>query len=344
MSTTLQFRRDTAANWIATNPTLAQGELGLETDTSAYKIGDGSSTWVNLAYNQLAPELTLMQLAAQSSDPSAPSPGNLVVFSRAIAGRMMLKQVGPSGLSTALQPFLARNKVGYWAAPGNATTLPGVFGYTAPTAFGTATTRSVATTNLFTRLRRLGYVSAASIGSLTYQYVAVAQVTLGDGAGNGGFYKLCRFGISDAVVVSGSRMFCGVSSAVTAPTNVEPSTLTNSIGIGHGSADTTMRIYYGGSSAQTPIDLGINFPSNTRNTDAYELALFAPSDSDNICYYEVTRLNTGDVAIGMLTGTAGTALPSSSTLLAYQRIWRCNNATAQAVGYDIMSDYIETDN
>lgn len=343
-TTTIQFRRDTAANWITNNPTLAQGEVGLETDTLAYKVGDGSTAWNSLNYNQLAPELTTLLLDGQSSDPSTPSTGNLAVYGKAIAGRMMTKQIGPSGIATAFQPFLARNKVGYWASPGNATTVPGVFGYTAPTTTGTATTRSVATTSLFTRMRRLAYVSSATAGSLCYQYVAFAQVTVGDGSGNGGFYKICRFGISDTAAVSSARMFCGVSSTTTAPTNVEPSTLTNSVGMGHGASDTTMHIYYGGSSAQTPIDLGSSFPSNTRSTDVYELALFAPSNSNNTVYYEVTRINTGNVATGTLTGTAGTVLPSSTTLLSYQRIWRTNNATALAVAYDIMSDYIETDN
>jgi hypothetical protein len=344
MSTQIQFRRDIAANWTANNPTLAQGELGLETDTNSYKIGDGATTWDNLSYRQLAPEITTLLLDGQSSDPSIPSSGDLIVYSKAIAGRMMLKQLGPSGIATALQPILARNKVGYWASPGNNTTLPGVFGYTAPTTTGTATTRSVAITSFFTRMRRMSYASAATAGSLAYQYVSVAQVTIGDGSGNGGFYKICRFGISDTAAVSGARMFCGVSSTTSAPTNVEPSTLTNSIGVGHGASDTTMHIYYGGSSAQTPIDLGSNFPSNTRSTDVYELALFAPTNSSNTVYYEVTRLNTGNVATGTLTGTAGTVLPSSTTLLSYQRIWRCNNTTALAVAYDIMSDYIETDN
>jgi hypothetical protein len=344
MSTTIQFRRDTAANWTSNNPTLAQGEVGLETDTNAYKIGDGVTPWANLGYNQLAPEITTLLLDGQSSDPTPPAAGNLTVYAKSIAGRMMLKQIGPSGLATAVQPFLARNKIGYWASPGNATTVPGVFGYTAPTTGGTVTTRSVATTNLFTRMRRLSYVSSSTAGSLAYQYVAFAQVTVGDGAGNGGFYKLCRFGISDTAAVSGARMFCGVSSSTSAPTNVEPSTLTNSIGVGHGAADTTMHLYYGGSAAQTPIDLGANFPANTRSADVYELALFAPSNSNNTVYYEVTRINTGNVAAGTLTGTAGVALPSSTTLLSYQRIWRSNNTTALAVAYDIMSDYIETDN
>lgn len=47
---TLQLRRDTAANWTAANPTLASGEIGLETDTDQIKIGDGATAWNSLAY------------------------------------------------------------------------------------------------------------------------------------------------------------------------------------------------------------------------------------------------------------------------------------------------------
>lgn len=46
----IQMRRDTAANWTSTNPTLAAGEYGFETNTNGIKLGDGSTTWVNLGY------------------------------------------------------------------------------------------------------------------------------------------------------------------------------------------------------------------------------------------------------------------------------------------------------
>ncbi|MBW4061184.1 hypothetical protein HJC99_01260 [Candidatus Saccharibacteria bacterium] len=347
MADQIQFRRDTAANWTSNNPTLAQGEVGLESDTNAYKVGDGSTAWNSLTYNQLSPEITTLTLDGQSSDPSTPASGDLVVYAKPLAGRMMLKQQGPSGLTTPVQPFLARNKIGYWASPGNAATLPGVFGYTSPTVIGSATTRSVVTTSMFTRARRLGYTSATSTNAYAAQYVNVYQVTVGDGSGNGGFYKICRFGISDALVVTGASMFCGLEDNSNIPANgtaIDPTTLTNAIGMGHGTSDTTMHIYYGGSAAQTPIDLGSNFPANTHSTDLYDLALYAPPNSNNTVYYEVTRLNTGDVATGTLTGTAGTVLPSSTTLLSYQRIWRCNGTSGKAVAYDVLSDYIETDN
>ena len=50
MAVKIQMRRDTAAAWTAANPTLAAGEMGLETDTTYYKIGDGSTAWNSLAY------------------------------------------------------------------------------------------------------------------------------------------------------------------------------------------------------------------------------------------------------------------------------------------------------
>lgn len=50
MAVKIQMRRDTAAAWTAANPTLAAGEMGLETDTTYYKIGDGTTAWNSLAY------------------------------------------------------------------------------------------------------------------------------------------------------------------------------------------------------------------------------------------------------------------------------------------------------
>ena len=48
--TQIQFRRGTAAQWTTTNPTLAAGEFGWESDTNKAKIGTGSTAWTALAY------------------------------------------------------------------------------------------------------------------------------------------------------------------------------------------------------------------------------------------------------------------------------------------------------
>jgi hypothetical protein len=46
----IQVRRGTASQWTSANPTLAAGELGVESDTNLFKFGNGSTTWTALAY------------------------------------------------------------------------------------------------------------------------------------------------------------------------------------------------------------------------------------------------------------------------------------------------------
>lgn len=50
MATQIQVRRDLSSNWNSVNPILAQGEMGLETDTNKFKFGNGTDTWSLLAY------------------------------------------------------------------------------------------------------------------------------------------------------------------------------------------------------------------------------------------------------------------------------------------------------
>lgn len=50
MAQQIQIRRDTSTNWSSVNPSLAQGELGLETNTGKVKIGDGTTAWNSLSY------------------------------------------------------------------------------------------------------------------------------------------------------------------------------------------------------------------------------------------------------------------------------------------------------
>lgn len=48
--TEIKPRRGTAAQWASTNPVLASGEMGLESDTKKIKFGDGTTTWNSLGY------------------------------------------------------------------------------------------------------------------------------------------------------------------------------------------------------------------------------------------------------------------------------------------------------
>jgi len=53
MAVNIQLRRGTAAEWTAANPTLAVGEIGIETDTDLFKIGNGSDDWDTRPYGGL---------------------------------------------------------------------------------------------------------------------------------------------------------------------------------------------------------------------------------------------------------------------------------------------------
>lgn len=50
MATRMQQRRGTADQWTSVNPVLSAGEIGVETDTNQFKIGDGITNWSALSY------------------------------------------------------------------------------------------------------------------------------------------------------------------------------------------------------------------------------------------------------------------------------------------------------
>ena len=272
-----------------------------------------------------------------TTNPTTPAAGNVRMFRRSIAGRQMPAFVGPSGLDSAVQPLFARNKIGRLTPLGNQTTISSD-GLISPTNFGTTTNRSVSTTNLFTRTRRIGFSTNTTAGTVAGTRIASSQFTMGNGAGLGGFFWVVRFGFS--ALVSDTRAFFGMRPDST-PTNVEPSGLTNCIGVGRGAADSNLVLYSGGSSPGAPIDLGPDFPANTSNVDLYELALFSPPAQAGLVNWQVTRLNTGHTASGQLIGTSS-VLPTTA-LLSGAHFWITNNASAAAVGFDLVSLYVETD-
>lgn len=104
-------------------------------------------------------------------------------------------------------------------------------------------------------------------------------------------------------------------------------------------------LYYGGSTAQTPINLNTlsgtsNFAANTAAVDPYELNLTCLPGDQNVSW-EVINLRTGTSVSGTITNTTpGTTLPLNSAGLTY-RFWRTNNASAVACGLDISTFAIE---
>lgn len=277
------------------------------------------------------------QLLAIES-PSAPVAGARL-FGRSIAGRAMPAFIGPSGLDSALQPLLARNKIA-WANPNGNSTAISVVGI-ALSATGTATAANVATTNIHTAIRRLEYaVTTASATAVAGFRSTALQYHIGAPATPyGGFFFVCRFGRSRGVAANATlRGFVGLSSLTGAPTDVEPSTTeTNAIGVCCNAADTNWHIVHrAGTAAATRIDTG--FAKAVSDTsEMYELAMFtSPTAAAVTVRFE--RLSDGAVFEREIT----TNLPAVTQLLA-PRGWHSVGGTSSVIGIALASLYIETD-
>jgi len=50
MPVQVQLRRGTTSDWSTANPTLASGEIGVDTSLTKFKVGNGSTAWNSLGY------------------------------------------------------------------------------------------------------------------------------------------------------------------------------------------------------------------------------------------------------------------------------------------------------
>lgn len=81
MAQQIQVRRDTAANWTSANPVLAVGEIGFETDTGRFKIGNGSTAWTSRSYAAPATNAVSDHAALTTNVHGIENTANLVVTS-----------------------------------------------------------------------------------------------------------------------------------------------------------------------------------------------------------------------------------------------------------------------
>ncbi len=132
MAVQIQLRRGTAAAWTAANPTLAAGELVIETDTDKYKIGDGSTAWTSLGYSSLPSTAIANTVVDAKGDIVAATADNTV--SRLAVGTDTYVLTADSGEATGL----------IWAAP----TTGDITAVVAGTNIGGGATSGSATVNL----------------------------------------------------------------------------------------------------------------------------------------------------------------------------------------------------
>lgn len=290
-----------------------------------------------------------VNITSNTSVPTTPATSTIQLFSSSLASKETLSSVDDAGVVINYQASLNQKQIFRWNPIFATATLPPSDGIQFTTPVGTATARASGATagSVLGAWKRLGLVSAATAGSLCH--IRSGATTTGLACFNAGttmpgdlFYS-ARFGISDAATVAGARMFVGLAGSTAAASNVEPNTLFTCLGIAQLSTDATQlyMVCGGNTTAQTAVGLGAtNFPIN--NTNAYEISIYCSKVSATVIYYTAKNLTNGVSVSGSFTGTVATIPNGTSTVNGLAvHFWRTNNATALAVGLDIISVYGE---
>lgn len=275
------------------------------------------------------------------ASPSAAAADTVEIFA-AQTLRPQLAYIGEHGHIQKVQNSLADVHVGLWETEGQTTSgTPTLWGWRSLTTSGTSISQeNFDVTNIYTRTRRIRYFSSNTAGAVLTWRTTVRDITLSDGT-MGGFYLSYVLAHDDVGSVLFPRMFWGIKDSNTQPTNVDPATLTNCIGLAQLDSDQTQYyICYGGSSAQTPIALGTDFPPTAKKL--HRLQLYAPATEANKVYYQVDNLSDGFTAVGSITG-GSSVIPQSSTALNPLWAFRTNNISGAQAALVLSKMYIETE-
>ncbi len=205
---------------------------------------------------------------------------------------------------------------------------------------GTATSIAPASTNIVTQQNKVEYlVGTASATAVAGFRLNTLAVWRGNGAGLGGFRYRCRWGNATGATVATTRAFVGLMNSTAAPTDVEPSTLLNSIGMGWNAADANIQVMTNGASgAANKTDLGVGFPVPATDRSAvYDIELTCDSNA-SACAYRIVNVVTGAVAQGSLAVN----LPVNTAMLA-PRGWTSVGGTSSVIGFALMSLSLESD-
>ncbi len=120
----MQQRRDTAANWTSANPTLLSGELGYETDTNKFKIGNGTSAWSAIGY---VPGFAISAYPLATTDIA----DSAITAAKIASGAIAAASIAPGSANQ----LLVTNSAGNGAQFSDNITVNGIFGVLGIAAF-----------------------------------------------------------------------------------------------------------------------------------------------------------------------------------------------------------------
>lgn len=325
---TLSTQNGTFANAVI-GPGSATDNAAVRYDSTTGKLVQDSEVILN--------DDKSVTLSSVASDPSAPAADKVTLFSRTQTGRALLAARNATDAVFNVQRSFGQ---GRWASHvcGFSQTGPHFNGIIGPTAVGTGTAATWASTNRFTQEQRVEYLVTTPSTSAVAGYRTGSGTNIyhrGANAGQGGFYYSTRWGPATGVTISTHRAFVGLIPSYT-PTDVDPSTLVNLLGMGWDDDDTNVQfIHNDGSGTAAKIDTGIAVPSADRTT-LYDFEMYCAPNGGTV-YFRLVEINTGTV----FSSSAGSNLPGSTTALSPHGYLSVGGSSS-VIGFAHMSLHIET--
>ena len=268
--------------------------------------------------------------AAITNEPAAPAAGQLLYYTKNIAGRLMPKVKGPSGLDYSLQAALWGNANYIWT---QTTTTGGLWTGTVGAGAGTYTTALPTTTSVYTTIKRARYANVVTtLNQVLGQRNTEALFFRGAAANQGGFFFHARIGFD--AWTNGGRMFAGMHSATTV-VSADPSTLNNTVGFCVDAADNGAITFLTRGTVATKAATGMTIVSGK----GYDVYIFCAANSTQYTW-RIVDINAGTE----ISGTATLNLPTNTVMLTAGAL--ASNAaltTVTAIHLGVGKIYVETD-
>lgn len=321
--------------------------------TSTYEDGQGwSSSTIGAGTSLTSPTFTTSDLHTGYSDysaisnPATPAADTLRTYARKIAGRMVPKWMGPSGVDTPVQAALWGNNTVLYLA--NTATTAGLNMGT-PWAVGTTVAHPQVTAGAYTQIRR---TTSTNVITTTNQALGVSSIVAtaaafwrGNAAGLGGFFFFARFGIETLTAASpnATRLFVGLQSGTTSVLAADAVPAISCIGLWHDTTDgaNVMSLLTKDGTTATKNTL-TGSPTTPYSTgQGFDFYLYA-KPNDSVIYYRLDDINLGTTLVDSSTTTT---IPLNTTFMG--PVVGMSNGTANivaaTVGIGINRVYVESD-
>lgn len=302
--------------------------------------GSADFTWDNTAKTlSLLGADTNIVTKCVTNEPATPSTGNLVIYTKKIGGKAVIKTKDEYGVDRSMQSSLWGNSITFWVPSAS---TAGVWSNSSGITAGTFTHQLPTGAGVLTSMKRGLYANVATTANQTLGvYGGEDFIFRGASAPLGGFFFQVRVGVE--AWLNGARFFVGLSGVgiATAIITKNPSTMTNihTCGFGVDSTDNGVVYFMTNNGAQaTTKQLVSGLPAITTGT-AYDFYIYCPPGGTTI-YWKVENLTAGTEFSGSQTLT----LPGKSSMMRpYAVMSNAALTGANTVRIGVNKIYIESD-